>query len=251
MIWKNYTYKWFVFDDNTASQNHIVLQDVKKTTSLNTTIYNKQNYHGSVITNTLSSWKLFTFTWQIFGLTREDRAIWQKRLNDIIKPEWLFWTDNNWFYELSFTQDDWSQVKCNARVYSMPDYTTSVDENFIINFSFELYCENPFLFSYENKVTDQITSIIIWWNTLPNLLPNKLDQYMVITYSQWAIYNIEWFQLVDVEGNEIMDLVQDPAWSFPSANNLWNFEWPCRIEIIWELVFSFVIFNLIEPKYAL
>lgn len=235
MIWKDFTYKWFTFSDDTATINNIVLQDVKKSITLNTTIFNKQTYHGSVLSNTLASGRLFTFSWQIFWKTREERANGQKKLNDIIKPEWIFW-DTKGFYELSFFQDDGTKVKCNARVYSMPDYTTTIEQNYIINFTFDLFVENSYFVSFENKQTDQTVSTIIGWNKLQNKLPNKLNWFTVVTYSQANITDIDDFILIDVEWNEIMDLVQDPSWSFPNANNLWNFVWPVRIEVIWELL---------------
>lgn len=234
MLWKNYTYKGFTLSDDTALLNNIVLQDVKKWITLNTTVFNKQTYHGSILSNTLASGRLFTFSWQIFWKTKEERANWQKKLNDIIKPEWIFW-DNQWFYDLNFFQDDWSRVKCKARVYTMPDYQTSVEQNYIINFTFDLFVQEPYFVSYEDKSVDQTVSTLMWWNTLPNLLPNTLNWFIVITYTQENILDVDGNILLDVEGNEIMDLVQNPTGTFPNANNLWNFDWPVRIQVIWEL----------------
>lgn len=234
MIGKLFKYKGFTFDDNTALGNQIVLQNVDKSLPLRTSIFNKQNYHWANSSLTLWSGRLLTFTWKIFGETREKRAIGQKRLNDIIRPEGIFW-ENKGFYELSWMQDDWSQVKCQAKVYRMPEYSTNIETDFIIDFSFDLYVEESYFLSKEDKSNETTAITLLWWITLPCTLPAVMNWYIIITFENVPLYDVEWNQLIDVEWNELF--TKEPIWAgnFPNANNLWNFEWPCGILLEAEL----------------
>lgn len=234
MIWKDYTYKWFSFSDDLALVNNLVLHDVKKSISLRTNIYEKNSYHWTNSSLTLWSGRVITFTWKIFGISDEERANWQDRLNAIIRPEWIF-TDDKWFYELSWYEDNWQKVKAQAKVYSMPTYNTEVWSK-EIDFSFDLYVENSTFQWYEDKSNKTIATTIMWWHTLPMTLPAILNWYIIITFTESPITDVEWEILTDVELNEILEIVQEWAWSFPNANNLWNFEAPCRIELVWDLV---------------
>lgn len=246
MIWKNYSYKWFTFDDLNASVNNIVLQDVQRWITLSTNIYNKASYHGVNSSYSLAGWRVFTFTWKIFGVTREERANGQSKLNNIIKPEGIFW-DNKGFYELSWYEDNWEKVKVQAKVYSMPTYSTDVWST-VIDFSFDLFAEKPVFQWYTDKIENTIATTIMGGTTLPTTLPAVLNWYIIITFKEWFIYDIDWNILEDVEFNPIQELVQEWAWTFPNANNLWNFEAPCKIVLKWDL-HNPKITNLANNRY--
>lgn len=195
MIIHDITYKWINLSSSVADDTRIVITESDKSIKLRTSYYDRQNYHGANSSLTLASWRLFSFEWIIFWTTKEDRYIWQDVLNNIICPESNPSEDNKWFYPLTWIDDWWNEVMCMAKVISVPEYEHEVGSD-IIEFKFELYCEEAYYTSIDDEVEDW-AYWFIWWNILPSKLSNTLNWY-------------------------INDIV---------VTNEGNFQTPCKIEI--------------------
>lgn len=136
MIIKNVTYKGRSLADSGASTNKIILQTVSKELTLDTKIENLTNYHGATTYQTVAGGRLFTFTGKIFGLTRADRYIGQKWLNDIIMPNGIL--EDAAEFPLTWTDDGGNAFTTQARVYSVPTFNHALGSD-VIDFSFELF----------------------------------------------------------------------------------------------------------------
>jgi hypothetical protein len=198
MIGSNYTYKWVNLWDVDWITNRIVISLDNKNLVLRTTINDKQNYHWSTKTATLASGRLFTFSFSIFW-DRTQRYTWQQILESIIIPEFNPW-DTEWLYVLSWLNDNWDRVKCNASVYSTPQYNTMRAWDTVITWSFELFAPNPEYYSNVGK-TNNWDYWMFGWFTMPFTMPFIMDK-----------------TLAEV-----------------NATNSWNFTAPCRIEIVWSI----------------
>lgn len=75
MLIKDVTYKGISLSDDNAQANHIVLQSAEFGIDLRTEQYDKQNYHGSYTSHTISGGRLFTFTGYVFGASKALRYI--------------------------------------------------------------------------------------------------------------------------------------------------------------------------------
>lgn len=178
MIIHKITYRGVDLSDTLGLTTRIVIQDVQKDVKLRTQLFSKENYHGSNSSQTLADGRLFSFKGVIFG-DRSQKATGQQILNDIIKPEWLPSDTQRWFYELSWFDDAWVEMKVQAKVYTMPKYENELWEP-IINFTFELYSEEATYKWFTDK-TDSAWYGLYGWMTLPSVLPFNLNDYVWIT----------------------------------------------------------------------
>lgn len=196
MIGKNWKYKWLNLSDDNALSQRLVITDVIKNVNLRTRIFDKQNYHWSTATPTLASGRLYTFSFTIFG-DREQRYIWQRALEDFIKPEFNPWK-TDWLYTLEWTTDWWEEVITKASVYKCPRYDDTTPWNMSITGTFELYAPIP---NFTSKITK---------------------------HNDWWYWRKGWFKM-DFKTPFKMD---ELLWEF-SVENLWNWQADTRIEVIW------------------
>lgn len=110
-------------------------RDVK----LRTDIFNRENGHGSVSTNTLASGRLFSFQGVIAGDNNDDLQDGMDILNNLIKPQGL--VGDNEFYELRWKDWNLKEFMVMAKVYAMPQYTRDTASP-LIRFSFDLYAND-------------------------------------------------------------------------------------------------------------
>jgi len=200
MIVRNISYKGVDMWDSVWWTNHLVIQEMKKDVKLRTSIYNNQAYHWSTSSFTLAEWRVLRFKWQIFWTTESDRMIWQTLLNSIIIPEAIPTDDNRGFYELTYEDDSWAKLKCQAKVLEMPIYNNGLWHP-VIDFSFKLYVEESYVLWYTDEVVNWY-QWLYWWIQLPNTLSKKFNY---------------WYNKI-------------------SCDNNWNFPSPCRIEVVWTVI---------------
>lgn len=190
MLIHNIIYNWVDLSDTNATTNNLVVQEVDKAVGLRCEIIPKQNSHWTTTTNTLASWRLFTFKWTIFG-DRAGSMNGQTVLNGMLTLDWE--------HELSFDDDWWNSFKCQAKVFKMPEYKTTL-ENDIVEFTFELYSEDPTLISFTDKSA-------LWW--------------------YWTIWGtVLWTTLGTTLSNAIWVI---------SINHLWNFRALTKITLVWSI----------------
>lgn len=213
MIINNATYKGYSLSNSTYN---IVLQWESKAVNLRTDIFNKQNFHGANSSYTLAEWRLFTFTWVIYGATYQARQTWIDYINWLIKPEWIPTSTNTWFYEL--TWEDWNanKFKTNAKVYKMCEFTHKVNEP-VIEFTFSLYSDLAWYYWY----TDQVVTGTDTWNFV------------------W----VELSTLFTFELSTLSNTIQ--------VSNSWNFVAPCKIRLVWSLENPVVYNNTTWTAYRL
>lgn len=212
MIIKDITYKWFTFD----STNNIVMNENNKTVSLRTDIFNKQNFHGARSSNTLAEWRLFTFSWLIYGETYQERQNAVDYINNLIKPEWIPTETNRGFYQLTFKDWNWNIFKTQAKVFRMCEFRHAVNEP-IIEFSFELYSEQAWYYGFTDKV-------FIWEDT-------------------WNVVWVEFSTEFSFSFSTISNTLQ--------INNEWDFIAPCSIRIFWDLENPIIYNNTTWTAYKL
>ena len=203
MLVHNITYNSVDLFDTLTDTNNIVIQDVDKQVDLRTTIFNRNSYHWSNTTNTLASGRLFTFTWKIFW-NRSQSFNGQNILNNLLQL--------NWFNELSFDDDWWNRYKTEVKVFKMPTYKSSLENN-IVDFTFELYSESPTLKSFTDKSANGN-----YWRLWGILLPVELPEEISWNYN-WII-----------------------------VNNLWNHEALTKVTITWSIL-NPKILNITTWKY--
>jgi hypothetical protein len=124
MIGKNYTYKGLNMGDDNAPANHFVLQEVSKNVGYRTIVRDKQNFHGSDVSPTLASGRLFTFNFIIFG-DRDERYEAQALLEGVIVPEYNPGKTTG-LYTLQWENDDGVLVKTQAQVYGGVKYNAMI-----------------------------------------------------------------------------------------------------------------------------
>lgn len=199
MIIRNFTYKGTNLSDSLATTTKIVIDNIDKNVQLRTAIFDKVNYHGASSSFTLASGRLISVSGVIFWDTRQDRWIGENILNSIIVPESNPTPTKKGFYECSWIDDWWNEVSLNAKVHKMPTYK-HVNWTSIIEFSFELYSEEAYYTSINDKNANW-WYWFFWWVSLPTTLSIPMD---------WLIGSFD-------------------------VNNLWNFDAPCKIEVIWDI----------------
>lgn len=196
MIIKDLTYKWVSLSDTLSSTTKIVVLSVDKSVQLRTATFDKANYHGANSSYTLASWRLFTINWVIHGATKTDRWTWQNILNGIIKPESIPSETNKGFYDLTWKNDNWQDMKASCKVYSMPKYSHE-NGSPLIEFEFELYSEDA---TYTGTTDNTANG---WYGIYGGVaLPTPMS-----------------FELNDYIGEF-------------SVNNLWNFSSKCKIQVV-------------------
>lgn len=196
----NFTYKWFSFWDSVAKTNNFAIQKIDYGLNLLTNVFEKTTGHWVYSTNTLSGWRLITIFWIVFWSSRTERRNAQQKLQSIIKPEFYLETTNRWFYEFTFENDDWEILKWQWKVYSDIKYEDTVDSP-LINFSFDIFAEDPSLKSYAQKNLSWF-DWFIGWTPLGCTL---------------------WVQLNEVIGEL-------------NVENKWNRQAVCKIQAVWKLV---------------
>jgi len=213
MIIKDITYKGFALSSETY---HIIMSESNKTVSLRTDINAKQNFHWARSSSTLAEWRLFTFSWIIYGATYAERQIGVDYINNLIKPEWIPSLTNTWFYQL--TWKDWNDniYKTQAKVYKSCEFNHTVNEP-TIEFSFELYSEVPYYFWFTDQIFTGASTNNTAWIILPAILP----------------FGLSW----------IANTLQVTNW--------WDFVAPCSIEIVWTLENPVIYNNTTVTAYRL
>lgn len=228
MIINSITYRWVNFSDSQANTNNIVITDVNKTVNLRTQIYPRQNYHWTNSSFTLAEWRLFTFTWQIFWATKTERQNWQTRLWNIIKPEWLPDSTNDWFYELTW-KDDWgTQYKLDAKVYKMPEYSNWLNDP-VIKFTFELYSEKSWYKWYTDQSFSSWAETERWDSTISRWDSN---------WTWWWVWSvIYWFFGWITLWTILWTTLWSSSWNYWESliTNSWNFIAPVKIQLIWSI----------------
>lgn len=221
MLGKNFKYKWIDFTDETQELSvinnwyWIILQNNIKDVNLRTDIYNRANYHWSYSSETLSSWRLFTFTGKIVGTTKTQRYSAWNQLISAIQPENYPWVINRWFYNLERQNDNWDARTVKAKVFQ-PPIPSNWLESTVIDFTFELYAENEKIY---DPTTNTATGSIWYmgWMTLSTTLPQTFTWY---------------------------------AWKI-TCNNSWNRAAPIKISVVWNVV-NPKIFNITNwQKYRI
>lgn len=176
MLVRNFTYKGVSLSESVARSTKILVQKVDKPINMRTQVFERQNWHGSFTSGTLASGRLFTVRGVIFGATRADRAIGQEIINGIIVPESNPGTGVG-FYDMLFTDDSGNVHLTSAKVYSMPTYGRDIGSD-IIDFSFELYAEDPRTTS--QALNDEAGGLGYYGGvSLPAALPFALDSHSI------------------------------------------------------------------------
>lgn len=195
MIWQNYCYKDFSFSDLLGYDQRVVLTDVNTKIDTNTNIYNRANYHGTYSSKTLARGRLFTFKGVIFDNDPVIREQKWEMLNSIIQV-----SPNPWgteFYPLSWDTKFGETRQVMAKVFTLPEATNGLWHPHI-DFTFELYAENPWIFwIQENEAFGSLG--VYGWTRLSRKLSNRFNAY----------------------NNRIYVV------------NNGNFDAPCKIEIVW------------------
>ncbi len=223
MIIHNVKFNWYDLSDALAGTNNLVLEDVNKTVELRIEIFNKQNSSGGVSTDALASPRLFTFSGTIFW-DRAGSQNWQELLSNMLR----LWDGKK---ELSWEDDGGNKYKTQAKLYSMPRYTTNID-NDIVWFTFELLSDNAEYISFESKITTGGLGVLggttLWvtlWTTLSWIIDdftvNNLGDFRALTRVeiQWELVNPKlqnltngkFYQLSRTTTDLIYDNTSDPV----------------------------------------
>lgn len=137
MIWKNFQYNWLDLSPSNVYNNNIALSNVTAETTQRSKIVNNVNDHWSKASNTLEGWRLLTFEWYIFGITKDVRWEAWSLLNSHINIE--PYVNVNPFKRLDFQTDEWNDRWLMAKVEDKPKWENGVNDSRIA-FSFELFC---------------------------------------------------------------------------------------------------------------
>ena len=198
MIGKNYKYNWFDFSPSNVYNTHVALSDVTHTTSQRTDIVDNVNDHGSTASNTLESWRTIVFEGYVFGITKHDRGVYWRALNQAINIEPYVNVDP--FYKLEFQSDDWEDLRVMAKVNTKPAGENGVNDS-RIEFTFSLYCDTNEVYGATlHTATNRAWAF--WWTSFANSF-----------WDSWG----------------------DIAWVDTCVNN-WNFKAWCKIEAYGTLV---------------
>jgi len=212
MLIHNVNFNWYSLSDSIAKSNNLVLEDVEKTVDLRIEIFNKQNSNGGISTDWLASPRLFTFSGTIFG----DRA-WSQNWQELLSNMLRLW---DWKKELSWEDDGWNKYKTQAKLYSMPVFSTNID-NDIVWFTFELLSDNAEYISFESKTTTGGLGVlggITLWTTLWTTLSWIIDSFTVNN-----LWDFRALTRVEITGNLVNPKLQNLTnWKFYQLNRTTN-----------------------------
>jgi len=164
MIWKNYVYKGLDLSVSNLRNTNIVLTNINPSTIQRSEITDNANDHGSVASNTLESWRLFTFEGYCFWMTKEARGIAWELLNSSINIE--AFVDSDPFYDLTFQTDRWENRYVKAKVEKKPTQKNWLCEPRIY-FVFELYAQTNAILDPAEQTSSGTTSVF-WWTSFAN-----------------------------------------------------------------------------------
>lgn len=173
---RNWEYKWLQLSNNTNIYNFQV-DNVSNEIVYESKLFSNENADGIYSSNVTTGARYFDFTWRIYW-TKQEIELAYKKLKEIIKSEDFPSLYNRWFYSLKWTDKRWIDVKIQAKVYK-PLKTEEMEHN-MLSFTFTLLADNP-LYTSQTENTETWGLGIMWWNTLPNIMPNVLD---------WAVNTI-------------------------------------------------------------
>lgn len=256
MIIHNITYNGVDLSDLSAKNNYVVIQENAKQLNLRTKVFDNLNAFWSRTTNTVAWGRLFSFTGQVFW-DRANAQIWQDTLNNLLIPD-------SEFYELTWTDDWGTEYKTKAKVYQMPIYSPTLD-NDIVDFTFQLYSEDAeFNWIVDFTATGAIWNL--WWVELGVVLWTELWEALgeieIINEWNWNaktrvniiwqitnpkvlnLNNWEFYKLNTTTGNLIIDnretpiIVEDNLVNVKEYREAWSVwltlePWLNRVIVIW------------------
>lgn len=173
---RNWEYKWLQLSNDTNIYNFQV-DNVSNEVIYEWKIFSNENADWIYSSNITTGARYFDFTGRIYG-TKSERELAYKKLKEIIRSEDFPSLYNRWFYTLKWTDKRWIASKIQAKVYK-PLKTEEIAHN-MLSFTFTLLADNP-LYTSQSEETITWWLGIIGWNTLPNVLPNVLNE------GNWAI----------------------------------------------------------------
>jgi len=207
MINKNWKYKDIDFScsevvsSKSLNWYSYLIRNMTMQTWLRTDFFDIANYHWSFVSETLATWRTFTFECTLYADDMAKATDWRNKLIKNLQPEANPWSLNRGFYPLYFTDWNWVDKFVYAKVTELPDpsFDSKITKTF--DFTFSLYAESEKIFS--TTYNSSVWSIWFqWWFTLPTPLPNSLSWY---------------------------------AW-YISCNNIWNWSAPINVSIVWDVV---------------
>ena len=148
----------------------------------------RQDFHGVRANPTFAEGRLITVSGEIFSVTKASRGTARNTIDDIFHIE-DFPALASEFKKLEFTDDDGTEWFIWAKVYSMPDYSHRDRGDPIINFTFELFAQDPLIRSKNIQEANGIDGL--WGGTtlpvtLPVQLSGAINQFEVINAGNFA-----------------------------------------------------------------
>lgn len=149
----------------------------------------RQDFHGSISFPTFAEGRLINVKGEIFNTQKVNRGTIRnvvKNLFQIVD----FPSSDNEIKELHFTDDDGTDWFIRCKVYTMPDFTHSRAYP-IINFSVQLYAEDPLIRSKNKKTGNGIYGLyggVTLPTTLPIPLLTSLNSFIIANAGNFASY---------------------------------------------------------------
>ncbi len=227
MIGKDYVYNWLDMSDSNSTVNKFIITGTNKTVKLDTSIFPRVNYHGDTSSFTLARGRLFTFDWVLFWETKVDRQVSQDKLASVIKPVWSPSSSDTWFETLIFKTDWGTELQVQAKVFSMPTFDEQIADWFspTVNFTFELYSEDPTL----SWIVDIVESGYAWIYA------------GVVLWNSWVLLD-DTFTSENLKSDSsaivptMYGLIMDDVINSITLTNDWNFFAPCEIVITGSII---------------
>lgn len=180
MLTTNRSYKWLTFNCSDVSLYDtlwyvFLLEEENHDTTLRTDIFDRASFHGGYSSETLASWRIFSFTGRILAKDATARETAMRLLISKIQPEGNPNVNGRGFYSLEWDDDLWIRRTVQSKVYQAPQITKDLKKQ-EISFNFQLLSENETIYS---KITKVITGWIGIFGgfTLPTPIPAYLSWY--------------------------------------------------------------------------